>query len=60
MKAGKDHSKKPKVELTKEEIDEVINYGELLREMKHAVEHLRKDYNENLVLRVLPSNTILS
>lgn len=55
-KGGKgSSSNKPKVELSKEEIDSVINYGQLLKDMKHAIEHLRNDYNENLNLRVSPS-----
>ena len=60
LKSGKgSSSKKPKVELSKEEMDEVINYGELIKDMNHAIEYLRNDYNENLTLRVSPSMTLL-
>ena len=54
-KGGKASANKPKVELTKEEIGSVIDYGDLLKNMKHAIEHLKKEYNENLNLRILPS-----
>jgi len=54
-KGGKSGSHKPKVELTKEELDSCINYNELMRDMKHAIEHLKNDYNENIQLRVSPS-----
>ncbi|CAF0760326.1 unnamed protein product [Brachionus calyciflorus] len=46
---------KPKVQLTKEEIDDVINSGELIKIMKDAVEHFRQDLNDNLNLRLTPS-----
>ena len=46
---------KPKVGLTEDEIDSVINYNELMKSMKDALEHLKKEYNENVMLRLLPS-----
>jgi hypothetical protein len=57
LAGSKDHktTHKPKVQLRKEEIDSVINYSELLKGMSDAIEHLKKDYNDNLNLRVSPS-----
>lgn len=46
---------KPKVELTNEEINNVINSNDLIKTMKDAVEHLKQDFNDNLNLRLTPS-----
>lgn len=54
-KGGKGSVNKPKIELTKEEIDSVIDYGDLIKNMTHAIDHLKKEYNENLNLRIMPS-----
>ena len=52
---SKEKFTKPKVELRKEEIDTVINYSDLLKQMQDAIEHLKKDFNNNLNLRVSTS-----
>lgn len=46
---------KPKVELTSDEINDVIDSEDLIRSMKGALEHLKNDLNENLNLRLKPS-----
>jgi hypothetical protein len=46
---------KPKVELRKEEIDEVINYDQLINGFKEASERLKVDLNDNFNLRLTPS-----
>ena len=58
MGTGGAKTTKPKVDLRKEEIETVINYNELLKSMKDAIEHLKQDYNNNLNLRATPSNII--
>ena len=57
-KKSKDKAKqvqKPKVELTLDEINDVIDSEDLIRIMKGALEHLKIDFNENLNLRLKPS-----
>ncbi|RNA18827.1 ribosome-recycling mitochondrial, partial [Brachionus plicatilis] len=46
---------KPKVDLTIDEIDGVIDPNDLTRIMKGALEHLKNDFNDNLNLRLTPS-----
>jgi len=40
-----------KVALSEEELNEVIDYEDMIKQMEAALEHLRKEYAEQLTLR---------
>jgi hypothetical protein len=44
--------KKPKVELNKAELNQIINFTELVSDMNQVVEHLKEEYAKNLSLRL--------
>jgi len=51
-KSGKDgKNKKVKINITKEEFDEVVNSSKLEKEMEHFIEKLKHDYVHNTVVR---------
>jgi hypothetical protein len=56
-KGGNNKVSKPKVEVRKEEIDQFVNSDEIIRGMTDAVNYLKKEYLENLNIRLLPSNS---
>ena len=52
---GKGKSKKnPNVDLSEEQLTEVVNVPQMKEKMEHALEKLRKDYAETLTLRTTP------
>jgi len=55
-KGGNSKVNKPKVEVRKEEIDQFVNSDEIIKGMADAVNYLKKEYLENLNVRLLPSN----
>lgn len=55
-KGGNSKVNKPKVEVRKEEIDQFVNSDEIIKGMTDAVNYLKKEYLENLNVRLLPSN----
>jgi len=56
---GKAQTKKPKVELSKEELNSVIDFDGMCDSMKQSVAMLKEDYSKNLNLR-LSQNSIES
>jgi len=47
----KGHAPAAKVTLSNEELNEVIDYENMIKQMEAALEHLRKEYAEQLSLR---------
>ena len=47
----KGHVAAVKVALSEEELNEVIDYEDMIKQMEAALEHLRKEYAEQLTLR---------
>lgn len=50
-KGGKGRSKAHKVDLSPEEIEEVINYDKMMSQFDEALEHLKQEYIKQLSLR---------
>jgi ribosome recycling factor len=46
---------RPKVELRKEEINQIFDYEDYIKTLGQSLERLKQDYNDNLQLRATPS-----